>query len=161
MLQSRKLSIAVATAFFALVACVLASCVTESPNPASEWMTGEPKSEGWYSVPADRVIDLPAGSVQSAIAELGDQSAIPLDRKTFERLVRYWAWPSDPKLTPYLVRGVALEEPLGSINVRQNGTELLMEYNGPIVRANAYRLPMVALLPSPPTKVFVAALLYG
>jgi hypothetical protein len=148
-------------AFVAMVGCALLSCAAEPINPANAWITGEPKSEGWTPVAEDRVIDLPAGTVQNAIAQLEDQSAIPLDRDMFARIVRYRTWPSDSKLTPYLVRGVAREDPLGSIHVLQNGSELLMEYDGPIVRANDYRLPMVVLLPSPPTKVFVAVILYS
>lgn len=158
------------TTLYCLMIFALASCSTESDNPASSWMTGPPphsstattwESEGWTTFPQARTIELYASAVQSAIDELGDKPAVPLDRETFDRLTRHAPWPSDQALTPFLVRGVGREEPLGSIRVMQKGTELYLEYNGPIVRARAFRLPIILLLPSPPTKIYVATYLYG
>jgi hypothetical protein len=145
----------------AIAGFMLVSCATDLTNPAVGWITSDPQSNSWTPLANDRQIDLPAGAVQNAIAELGDKSAVPLDNETFERLVRYRAWPSDSDHIPYLIRGVALEEPLGSIHVLQNGTELLVVYNGPIVRARQYGLPIVVLLPAAPTRVFVSIRLYG
>lgn len=145
----------------AVLGFALASCGTEPEDPAIAWITEPPTSDSWTTISNDRLIELPASAVQSAIAELNAQSAVALDRETYARLTQHRPWPSDPALTPYLVRGVALEEPLGGLYYLQDGNELLIQYNGPIVRARPYRLPAIVLLSTPPTKVYITINLYG
>jgi hypothetical protein len=161
------LSIFTGSALAVAALCFLGSCATGDENPAAAWITGEPESrllatnsDVWKVIPDDRIVDLPAQLVQSAIDELGSQPAVALDRETFDRLTHNHPWPADPSLRPYLVRAVGVEDPFGGVHVLVNGNELLMEYQGPIESARRYRLPFVLLLPEPPSRVYVALNFY-
>lgn len=145
----------------------LAACATEH-NPAVAWLTprsfgGQPTSDDPPPCEPlnepDRRVEYPATYLHNLIRVLGDKEFVRLDRETFTSITGE-AYPSAPDRVPYLVRGVALEEPLGMIHVNLCGTDLSVIYHGPIVAARAFRLPVIVLLPAAPTRVYVSVFQY-
>ncbi|NIK90388.1 hypothetical protein FHS83_003706 [Rhizomicrobium palustre] len=112
-------------------------------------------------LPAYHEFQIPIQNEGRALALLSAQSIVSLDRETLSQLLPDTKFPDAGGVQPYLVRAVALDEPLGSVHAGLLGQALLMEYNGPIVRARSIHRAFVLFLRVPPTKVYVMIRLYG
>jgi hypothetical protein len=144
----------------AFAALALAGCITWSDfhhNPSSieGWLTTSTPAHAWTPVEPERQINLPATSVSTAATLLTHHAAIQLDPERFGQLVPGRQWPSQTGRVPYLVRGVALDEPRGSLRVLEYDDEILVQYEGPPARARAIPMPVIVLMPAAPAKLYV------
>jgi hypothetical protein len=147
---------------FGLAACVTftsPSMLHGSPESIEGWLTGAP-SRSWTPVDPDRRIDLPPQSVQPAAQMLFDREAMQLDPDSFARLVPGKPWPSETGRVPYLLRGVALDEPQGTLRVLEDGNDILVQYEGPRAKARAIPYPVIVLAPQAPTNLYVRISLF-
>jgi hypothetical protein len=149
----------VLAAFFGTMSIsgVAAGC---DPDP---WIVFPPISGNGLEItplPPGHDFQIPMQSETSAFALLSAQSIVPLDRDTLNQLLPNTAFPETEGFQPYLVRAVALDEPLGSIHVGFLGRAILMQYNGPIVGARFIHRAFVLFLREPPTRLYVMVRLY-
>jgi len=112
-------------------------------------------------LPTGHEFQIPIQNEGRAFGLLSAQSIVPLDKDKLNQLLPNTIFPDAEGLQPYLVRAVALDEPLGSVHAGLLGRAILMEYNGPIVRARSIHRAFVLFLRAPPTKVYVMVRLYG
>lgn len=147
-----------------VAALVLAACAQfpqAAPKSIEGWLTPGTPSHAWVPVPPDRKIDLPPESVTPAAQMLERRDWAQLTPEDFYRLVPGRGWPSATGRVPYLLRGVALDEPQGAIRVLEHDTDVLVQYEGPKVRARAIATPVIVLLPAPPSAVYVKVSLFN
>lgn len=149
-----------ALAAFSLSACMSWADIHYNPKSIEGWLTGGTPSHAWAPIEADRKIDLPPESAAVATPLLRRHAAIQLDPDRFGQLVPGRPWPSQTGRVPYLVRGVALDEPQGSLRVLEHDDDLLVQYEGPPVRARAIPMPVIVLLPQAPRKLYVRISLF-
>jgi hypothetical protein len=152
--------------FIVIAAFVLAACnafhgFQTNPKSVEGWLSLDTPSHAWIPVEPERQINLPAESVMAAAVLLTRRDRMQLDPENFARLVPGRDWPSRTGLTPFLVRGVALDEPRGAVRVLESDNEILVQYEGPRVRARAIAMPVIVLLAAPPTKVYVRISLFN
>lgn len=158
MLRVSHVLVAFAAAL-ALAAC--AQFPQGRPKSIEGWLTAGTPAHAWVPVAPDRKIDLPPESVDAAAQMLERRAVVQLTPEDFYRLVPGRGWPSAPGRVPYLVRGVALDEPRGAVRVLEHESEILVQYEGPQVRARAIAAPVVVLLPAPPSAVWVKISLFN
>ena len=145
----------VAVTAFALAGCITWSDFHYRPRSIEGWLTSSTPSHAWTPIEPDRKIDLPAESIPAAAALLKSYAAVQLDPEKFAQLVPGRPWPSQTGRVPYLVRGVALDEPQGSVRVLEHDDELLVQYEGPPARSRAIPMPVIVLLPQAPSRLYV------
>ena len=148
-------SVLIALAAFALAGCITWSDFHYRPKSIEGWLTSGAPSHAWTPVEPDRKIDLPAESIPAAARLLKDYGAVQLDPEKFAQLAPGRPWPSQTGRVPYLVRGVALDEPQGTVRVLEHDDELLVQYEGPPARSRAIPMPVIVLLPQAPSKLYV------
>lgn len=135
-----------------------------SDSDRDPWITRPPESNTGLNVtplPLGREFSVPIQNERLAFALLSEQPIVSLDKHKFNQLLPNMTYPDAQGLQPYLVRAVALDEPLGAVRAGMLGSAILMEYNGPIVRARSIHRAFVLFLPTPPTKVYVMVRLSG
>jgi hypothetical protein len=152
--------ILVLIAALGISACASWDYIHPSPRSIEGWLSSSTPSHAWAPIEPDRMIPLPPESVPPAAGMLRSHAAVQLDPDRFGQLVPGRAWPSQTGRVPYLVRGVALDEPRGSVRVLEHDDELLVQYEGPPVRARAIAMPVIVLLPAAPTKLYVKISLF-
>lgn len=138
-------------------ASIAADCDTDP------WIVRPPVTDNGLEVtplPAGYEFQIPLQNEGRAFALLSAQSIVSLDEDNLNRLLPNTTFPNEEGLKPYLVRAVALDEPLGSVHAGLLGSALLMEYNGPIVRARYIHRAFVLFLRAPPAKVYVMVRMY-
>jgi hypothetical protein len=131
----------------------------QNRDSIESWITGAP-SRAWTPIEPGRRIDLPVQSVMPAAQLLYDREALQLNPDNFARLVPGRPWPSETGRVPYLLRGVALDEPQGTLKVLESGNDILVQYEGPQAKARAIPLPVIVLMPAAPTNLYVRISLF-
>jgi len=133
-------------------------------DPLDLWLASPPPRLAdvtWENFDYGRVTFLPSGEDAVALKLLARHKIVALDRKTFTKILPGAPYPQEADRKPYLVRGVEMEQSLGSIGVVKHGEDLCVLYNGPIEPGDIRHRAAILYLPAPPKHLYVAITLYS
>ena len=94
---------------------VLICTAALAASSSDSWVTGGPADQHWSDtsvvITPDRIIDLPLTARAKALSMLETKSIVSLDPISYLDLLPSKGYPADADRLPYLVRGVALNDP--------------------------------------------------
>ena len=148
---------------FALFALLAATSIA-SADPPDLWLTPPRAADAdivWKGFDSSRVTFLPKGEDAAALKLLARHKIVALNHAAFAKVMPGTSYPQETDRKPYLVRGVEMEQSLGSIGVISHGDDLCVIYSGPIEPGEIRHRAAILSLPAPPKYLCVSISLYS